>query len=146
MYTTANGNPCEAEPGSKVYRDYVPDWFTERILDIFGSTEQGYRDGYLLIAEHGLKDWEGVSWFDHVGSTLVDGVPVFVSESYLQLDHDFSSLSQFAQELDCYLEVSDVSYHFPGKTIRLAFLPNDMESVRGQRWVRFANKRKEITE
>lgn len=146
MFTTACGNPCVAASGSKVLKDFVPDWFTQRMLENIGPTLHGCKDGYRLISYHGRRLERLSGWLDHQGSTLMDGVAFFVSEPYYRIYDDFSEVEQFAKDLDCRLVVSEDSCHYPGHTIRLAFMPTEIDSVRGQRGCSFAGKRRKLND
>ena len=145
MYTTANGSPCVAEPASKVHRDYVPDWFASRIVREYGPGVNGEKLGWAIIVFHAdsLLDFR---WTDHGGSTIIEDTLVFVGEPYWDVDDDFSPLEKFARSINCRLMVSDKSYHNPGKTIRLAFLPIDLDSVRGERTASFNDDQKEMVQ
>jgi hypothetical protein len=53
----------------------------------------------------------------------MDGVPVVVSEPYCQVTTEFPELHRFAESLGCKLVVDEKSHWYPGKTVRLAFVP-----------------------
>lgn len=129
MYTTALGNPCEAEPGSPVERQKIPKWLGKRLLDVFGPTPTGSKDPYWLLT-YWFQDHCGSEfWMDHYGTTLIDGQEVLVGEPYGSVDDDHSCLTSFAELLDCDLVVSATSYWYPGKTIRLALVPKAIPAV-----------------
>jgi hypothetical protein len=123
MFVTALGKPCDAESGSPVRRCHVPNWFRQRLLNKYGPTRQGYRDGWSLLCDHGREHGGWLPWIDHWGSTVIDDVPVVVSEPYYQPTTDFAELHRFAESLGCKLVVDEKSYWYPGKTVRLAFIP-----------------------
>jgi hypothetical protein len=126
MYRTANGNPCDAEPGSPVRLGHVPSWTRNQLLHTYGPTRQGYRDGRALFEEWGGRHGGKLPWIDHWGSTVIDVQPVVVSEPYLQATLDFSDLHRFAASIGCRLVVDEKSYWYPGKTLRLAFVPAEL--------------------
>ena len=84
----------------------------------------GVRRGWALFDFWVRRYCESSIWIDHEGTAIVDGQEVFVSERYLTLDNDFSCVEELAEKLGCELIIDDKSHHFPGKTIRLAILPN----------------------
>lgn len=61
---------------------------------------------------------------DHWG-TVHEG-SIFVSEPYYRITDDHSKAKAFAESIHCKLVVSSESYHCPGRTIRLAFLPEPL--------------------
>lgn len=146
MYSTANGNPCDVAPGSEVERHHLPVWFLDRLTETFGESDLD-GCGVNLLHYHAYReckmDW---SWIDHYGSTLVDGVAVFVCEPYYRLTTDFSAFEQFARRLRCTLVVSDESHWYPGKTIRLSFVPDDADCLKNPRTVWSGGDTKELIE
>jgi hypothetical protein len=122
MFTTANGNPCDVEPGSVVRHGHVPNWFRLRMLTRFGPTEHRYTDGRALFEYWARLHTGRLPWIDHIGSALVGDQRVVVSEPYLRATDDFTEVRGFAAMLNCELVVSEQSYWFPGKTLRLAFV------------------------
>jgi hypothetical protein len=124
MYTTANGNPCEAEPNTPVDHSKLPSWLRQRLLKTFGPTPyQAYINGPALLWYWLKQHCPSHSWLDHWGTAFVNGEEALVSEPYYTMDCDFSELERFAEMLDCDFIADEKSYWFPGKTIRLALVP-----------------------
>jgi hypothetical protein len=81
------------------------------------------QSGPLLFEDWVRNFCESSIWIDHEGAAVVNGQEAFVSEPYLSLSYDFSCAKRLAKKLGCKLIISAKSHHYPGKTIRLAFLP-----------------------
>jgi len=122
VYKTATGEPCQAKPGSPVELGRVPDWLRRRMLKVFGPTDCGYTDGHSLFA-YWARKCKSLPWIDHWGTTVIDGQKILVSEPYLRRSCDFSDVAEFAESLGCELVIDETSYWYPGKTLRLAFMP-----------------------
>jgi hypothetical protein len=122
MYRTALGAPCKAKPGSPVERHVVPHWFQVRLAKDLGDDDHS-GDGYSLFSAWARRRCDSTIWFDHWGTTFLNGQFVPVSEPYLRLEDDFTEVRAAAEMLDCNLVIGEKSHWYPGKTIRLAFLP-----------------------
>lgn len=122
MYLTANGNPCDARPASRVVYNRFPRWFEKRIRLAYDPLDQD-SDELNMLFRLARSICNRTAWFDHVGSTYDREEEVFVSEPYLRGSDDLTCARHIADLLDCNLEVSDQSYWFPGKTLRLIFRP-----------------------
>jgi len=123
QFTTANGNPCDKEPASKVIWG-IPTKYRTRLLRAFGSSHWGSgSDTQSLMYGHISRHCPSRRWLDHEGTTLIDGEEIFVSEPYFQVDEDFSELENFLDMMDCELVIDPKSYWYPGHTVRLIFKP-----------------------
>jgi len=120
QFTTANGNPCDVEPASKVVSG-VPTKYRPRLLGAFGPSPWGSTDTQSLMYGHIARQCPSHRWLDHDGTTVIDGEEVFVSEPYFRVEDDFSELECFLDKIDCELVVDPKSYWYPGHTIRLIF-------------------------
>jgi len=133
---TAN-NPGLAEKRVKsgvskvVYRS-PPQWLTKKIAAAIkrlgGDTRACYPLVELLETMDRKYKTKGTSasfssMRDHEGRTKVDGKLAYVFEPYLDSDDTrFRTLIEVLRvELDCNVEVSKTSWHYPEWTIRICF-------------------------
>jgi len=122
IYTTANGNPCDVEPASKVVFG-VPEKYRPRLLEAYGPTQHRETSAKALMYSHISRHCSSRRWLDHEGTTEIDGETYFVSEPYFRVGDDFSELERFLNKMDCELISDPKSYWYPGHTIRLIFKP-----------------------
>jgi hypothetical protein len=121
MFYTANGNPCDVPPASPVKLNRLPAWFIQQMHTITDESERV--EEVCLLFRIARSTCGSTTWLDHIGSTILDGSEVFVSEPYLRPFDDLSCARHIANSLGCELVVSEQSYWFPGKTIRLVLRP-----------------------
>lgn len=111
--------------GSPVKRHHIPRWFGRRINAAYGRgcsqlTYSAKLD--ILLARCGPRSTENDLWRDHWGSTrLPDGRTAWVSEPYVLPGERILALVRLASWLECELEITGVSAHAPGRTVRIAF-------------------------
>jgi hypothetical protein len=121
MNATVDPDLCAVDPGSPVDTDVAPDWFRRRLLNALGWKDDS-TDGYSLCRDVAYRFCRSTLWFDHCGTAVVDGQPVFACEPFLKLGDDFSDAREFADLCDCHLVVDEKSHRRPGRTVRLAFI------------------------
>ncbi len=103
---------------TEVRLDHVPTWLAKRIRERI-RPESGAAGWKLLELARQRADCDhGV--IDHWGTTMLDGAEVFVSEPYLAPSH-LAGARRLAKLLGLTLEVSPISWWFPGNTTRLIF-------------------------
>lgn len=104
----------------------VPTWMRKRLLSLKaeGRIKAFSNSNNQLLAGLLAKIPAKYSWFDHDGTSIVDGCEIFVNEPY----HYYAEPNQaFADLLDCELYVLANSWWYPGWTIRVAFWPKTMD-------------------
>lgn len=65
----------------------------------------------------------GARWLDHCGTSVVDGVEIFVAEPYSLTEMEIVSISLFAEEIGSRWRLAPSSWHYPGQTLRVEILP-----------------------
>jgi hypothetical protein len=105
-----------------VRQDKFPSWFRKRLLRLYGHDKSTIQD-YVLFKTMARKHCASPIWCDHTGVTTINGQTIPVSEPYLRVDDDLTDAHQFAELVGCNLVISENSHWYPGKTIRLAFVP-----------------------
>ena len=115
---------------SKVVYGPIPRWLRRKI-DAASKRLGGYEfpltqmplEQFLSLMDkkYGTKTFSAM--LDHDGRTKVDGKLAYVFEPYLDCDDvRFRTLIEVLRvELDCNVEVSKTSWHFPEMTIRICF-------------------------
>lgn len=93
---------------------HVPQWLHARMLVVFGRSPL---DALLVVSPGSLNESR---WLDHWGS--IDNGAAFVAEPYPSLAA-IAGATAFARAVGVRLEVSPASWHCPGHTIRLLFMP-----------------------
>lgn len=94
----------------------IPVWLRQRTRRLPNNSPR------QSIKENALSSFRraGIE-LDHWGS--VHEGSIFVIEPYRRITDDWSKAEVFAESIHCNLVVSPESYHCPGRTIRLAFVP-----------------------
>ena len=119
--TTTNTLPnTKARPPVELHE--VPDWLESKLSKTLGWKNYG-GDGYSLCRDVASRWCRSLRWFQHCGTAVVDGQPVFVCEPGLKRTDDFSDAEEFAELLDCELVIDEQSNWHPSQALRLTFVP-----------------------
>lgn len=89
--------------------------FVEPSQDFWEGTTAYYSQSRFQKTPPGKRKTRGGRGKRHVG--------LVTCESYLRPTDGFAFDHQFAESLDCEMVVSESSFWYPGKTLRLAFMP-----------------------
>ena len=99
-----------------VTRNDIPVWLRQRAAQIYqirpATVDKGSRRRELCKSQ---------SYAHHHGT--IENGSIFVIEPYGRLGDDWSRAKAYAESIHCDLVISEESYHYPPKTIRLAFVP-----------------------
>jgi hypothetical protein len=126
------------EDPAPVEQQRIPSWLRKRLLDFnrervklrkgtFGSSYNKYKGltptttAFYILQEY---DTGLGTWLDHWGSSVIDGVELFVSEPYHFNDESRSRVEQLCLDLRLSYEVSDRA-HWNDQCKRVSFRPLD---------------------
>lgn len=102
---------------SEVRLHHLPNPHRLRLMKRFGTDPPGYSAGWAVLM-NAIRNYGG--WLDHWGSTVLDGVRVFVSEPYLN-PSDIPKAEQFASDAGFRIEFREESWWNPPSTSRIIF-------------------------
>ena len=101
--------------------NHVPDWLRQGLLRVFGRGENGRVDGRSLLMH--AVEVIGITWLENWGSTCDSRGVVFASEPLEINSEKLRSVEEFADRIDVEHFVVPNSWHYPGQTFRIEFLP-----------------------
>lgn len=103
--------------------DTLPRWFTSAVRDAFRTRRPWYRTP-TAHAMHLLYSAGYQPLFDHLGTVTARDKQIAIGEPYetsITIDRARDQAARLAELLGCTSSVSLISWHFPGRTIRVAF-------------------------
>lgn len=104
--------------------DTLPKWFTAAVTGAFKASRPWYRTP-TAHAMHLLYSAGYQPLFDHLGTvTASSNRQIAIGEPYetsITIDRAREQAARLAELLGCDWSVSLISWHYPGRTIRVAF-------------------------
>ncbi len=113
---------------SKVTPWKIPMWLQKRLTKWCRSRGKPFMRHYggnLDLVVSAIVGNHHSAWLDHWGTTILKrpgmaDEKVFVSEPYFHIS-EFPNPMKFAEELGIKLRIELMSWHYPGRAIRLSF-------------------------
>jgi hypothetical protein len=113
---------------SKVVYGNPPKWLSKKVAAAtkrLGGNARAFYPmlEFLLSMEKKYGQSCFYAMLDHAGKTHIDGKLAYVFEPYLEFNDARlpAAVANLRAELDCNVEVSKTSWHFPEETIRICF-------------------------